>query len=43
MKSRHNSNLIAREEGLDIEKYIGKIENAKKIKKREVFYCEVCE
>ena len=34
--------LIGREEGIDIEKYVGRIEKNKKTKKKEVFYCEVC-
>lgn len=39
---RHKSMLIGREEGLNIEKYTGRIEKNKKQKNREVFYCEVC-
>jgi hypothetical protein len=34
--------LIGREEGLNIEKYTGRIEKNKKQKNREVFYCEIC-
>jgi hypothetical protein len=36
------SMLVGREEDLNIEKYVGRIEKNKKSKKKEVFYCEVC-
>jgi hypothetical protein len=34
--------LIGRETDINIDKYVGRIENNKKSKKKEVFYCEVC-
>lgn len=34
--------LIGREENLNIEKYVGTIEANKKSKKKEVFFCDVC-
>lgn len=34
--------LIGRQEGLGIEKYIGKIDTNKKKKATEVFYCDIC-
>ena len=35
--------LLARDESLDISKYIGKLSNNKKKKITEVFYCDICE
>jgi hypothetical protein len=34
--------LVAREDSLNIEKYVGRIEKNRKKIKKEIFYCEVC-
>ena len=34
--------LLGRQENLNIEKYMGRVEKNKKNRLKEVFYCEVC-
>ena len=38
---RNKSMLVGRQEGIDIEKYVGRVDK-KKSKKKEVFFCQVC-